>query len=150
MSLGVVVTEAPVDSGALITARFAGEQGRDVFAVPGSIYSRSSVGAHSLIQDGAKLVMGVSDILSELNLHMLPKGKVTAKLPPNTTDTTTEGHLLELLDAGGVAQHIDDLCHTSGVPVEMVSASLAILELKGLVKLVGPMTYIACLPSTRE
>jgi DNA processing protein len=151
MSLGVVVTEAPENSGALITARYAGEQGRDVFAVPGSIYSRSSVGALALIQDGAKLVMGVTDILSELNLQMLPQTAASPKVPPEyteTRDSSAEGHLLGLLGSGGEAQHIDDLCHTSGIPIETVSAALALLELKGLVKLVGPMTYIACVPSS--
>ena len=73
LSLGVVVTEAPRQSGALITARFAGEQGRDVFAVPAGIYSKSSFGALQLIQDGAKLVMEVRDILDELNFSMVPK-----------------------------------------------------------------------------
>jgi DNA processing protein len=149
MSLGVVVTEAPEDSGALITARYAGEQGRDVFAVPGNIYSRSSLGALALIQDGAKLVMGVTDILGELNLQMLPQTAATPKVPSEHTDTrdnTVEGRLLALLGAGEAGQHIDDLCHTSGIPIETVSAALAVLELKGLVKLVGPMTYIACVP----
>ncbi len=137
LSLGVVVTEAPRDSGALITARFAGEQGRDVFAVPGSIYSRSSVGALQLIQDGAKLVMAVEDILSELNFTMLPP-RVTSHLEP---ENESEANLLGLLAASGAAQHIDDLCRSSGLPVESVSATLTMLELKGQVKLVGPMTY---------
>jgi DNA processing protein len=148
LSLGVVVTEAPENSGALITARFAGEQGRDVFAIPAGIYNKSSLGALQLIQDGAKLVMGVTDILSELNLQML-QSAATPKIPPaytETRDSTAEGHLLGLLGSGAEAQHIDDLCHTSGIPIETVSATLAMLELKGLVKLVGPMTYIACMP----
>src|SRR5579884_1264061 len=65
LSIGVLVTECPADSGALITARFAGEQGRDVFAVPGNITSRASAGANRLIQDGAKLVLETADILGE-------------------------------------------------------------------------------------
>jgi DNA processing protein len=145
MTLGVVVTEAPEDSGALITARHAGDQGRDVFAVPGSIYSRSSTGALALIQDGAKLVMGVTDILSELNLQMLPQISASPKVPPRhieTNSNTTEGRLLALLGAVGEAQHIDDLCHTLGIPIEAVSAALAVLELKGQVKMIGPMTYV--------
>jgi DNA processing protein len=149
LSLGVVVTEAPRQSGALITARYAGEQGRDVFAVPGSIYSKSSVGALELIQDGAKLVKRVEDILSELNLQMLPQTTAAPKVPleySEATDSTAEGYLLELLGPGGEAQHIDDLCHASRMPIETVSAALTVLEVKGLVKLVGPMTYIACVP----
>jgi DNA processing protein len=149
LSLGVVVTEAPLQSGALITARYAGEQGRDVFAVPAGIYNKCSLGALQLIQDGAKLVMGVEDILSELNLQMLPQSAATPTVSPEYTETrdnTAEGHLLALLGAGEAAQHIDDLCHASGIPIETVSAALAVLELKGQVKLVGPMTYIACVP----
>ena len=70
LSLGTVVVEAPVKSGALITARFAMEQGREVFAVPGPAFSRQSHGAHALLQDGAKLVCRVEDILEELAPHL--------------------------------------------------------------------------------
>lgn len=73
LSLGVLVTEAPEDSGALITTRFAAEQGRDVFAVPGNITTRASRGCNRLLQDGAKLVLEVSDITDELNLHLVPQ-----------------------------------------------------------------------------
>jgi DNA processing protein len=73
LSLGVLVTEAPEDSGALITTRFAAEQGRDVFAVPGNATSRGSVGCNRLIQDGAKLVLEPLDITTELNLHLVPQ-----------------------------------------------------------------------------
>jgi DNA processing protein len=141
MSLGVVVTEAPEDSGALITARCAGEQGRDVFAIPGSIYNRSSVGALALIQDGAKLVMRVEDILSELNLHMLPQ--TTPRVKP---ENETEAKLLEVLGSSGEALHVDELSHRLESPVAAISATLTVLELRGLVKLVGPMTYISCMP----
>jgi DNA processing protein len=138
LSLGVVVMEAPAQSGALITARFAGEQGREVFAVPASIYNKSSHGALQLIQDGAKLVMGVQDILSELNLAMLPHAGPPAMEPENET----EARLLELLGAsGGEALHVDELSRRLGLPVATMSATLAILELRGMVRLVGPMTY---------
>ncbi|PWT74758.1 MAG: DNA-protecting protein DprA [Chloroflexi bacterium] len=141
MSLGVVVTEAPRQSGALITAGFAGEQGRDVFAVPGSIYNTSSLGALRLIQDGAKLVMRVEDILSELNLQMLPGAAPTVE-PENET----EAKLLEVLGSSGEALHVDELSHRLGSPVAAISATLTVLELRRLVKLVGPMTYISCVP----
>jgi predicted Rossmann fold nucleotide-binding protein DprA/Smf involved in DNA uptake len=69
----VLVTEAPEGSGALITTRFAAEQGRDVFAVPGNATSRGSLGCNRLIQDGAKLVIEPLDITAELNLHLVPQ-----------------------------------------------------------------------------
>jgi DNA processing protein len=141
LSLGVVVTEAPAQSGALITARFAGEQGREVFAVPASIYNRSSAGALGLIQDGAKLVMRVEDILSELNLEMLPQ-----TIPTMEPEDETESKLLAVLGASGEALHVDALSHRLGLPVAIISATLAVLELRGLVKLVGPMIYISCVP----
>jgi DNA processing protein len=75
LSLGVLVTETPEGSGALITTRFAAEQGRDVFAVPGNATSRGSLGCNRLIQDGAKLVIEPLDITTELNLHLVPQQK---------------------------------------------------------------------------
>jgi DNA processing protein len=140
MSLGVVVTEAPRQSGALITARFAGEQGRDVFAVPAGIYSKSSFGALELIQDGAKLVMRVEDILNELNLRMLPQTGPTLE-PENEM----EAKLLEVLGSSGEALHVDELSHRLGLPVAAISATLTILELRGMVHLVGPMIYAVTL-----
>ena len=136
LSLGVVVTEAPRQSGALITAGFAGEQGRDVFAVPGSIFSKASTGALQLIQDGAKLVTSVEDIVSELNLAMLPQ---TALNP--APENGTEAKLLELLGGVGEALHVDELSHRLGLPVATISATLAVMELRGVVIVSGPMTY---------
>lgn len=139
LSLGVLVTEAPEQSGALITTRFAAEQGRDVFAVPGNITSRGSVGANRLIQDGAKLVQATEDILTELNLHMVPQQMELREVLP---ENDLEARLLALLGATGDPQHIDDLCRASGVPVAQVSGALVMMELKGQVSLVGPMTYV--------
>ena len=138
LSRAVLVTEAPIDSGALITARFAGEQGRDVMAVPGNITNRGSAGANRLIQDGAKLVMEVADVLAELNPHMAPQQRELRELLPADD---VEAKLVTLLRAAGDAQHIDDLCRASGLPTAQVSGALVMLELKGLARLVGPMTY---------
>jgi DNA processing protein len=138
LSLGVVVTEAPEASGALITTRFAAEQGRDVFAVPGNIYNRSSIGTNRLIQDGAKLVQDVNDVLAELNLHLVPQQLELRELLP---ENETEAALLALLEAGGEARHVDELCRLSGLAVATVSGTLVMMELKGMVRLVGPMTY---------
>lgn len=142
LSLGVLVTEAPETSGALITTRFAGEQGRDVFAVPGNATSRASVGANRLIQDGAKLVMEVGDILSELNLHLAPQQMEILELREALPENASEAGLLALLDASDDPSHIDDLCRASAMPIAEVSGTLVMLELKGLVRLVGPMTYV--------
>lgn len=138
LSLGVLVTEAPEDSGALITTRFAAEQGRDVFAVPGNATSRSSLGANRLIQDGAKLVLEANDVLSELNLHMVPQQQEMRELLP---ENATEAAILEELSAAGEPRHIDAICRATGLGAAVVSGALVMMELKGLVVLVGPMTY---------
>ncbi|MDE3077524.1 MAG: DNA-processing protein DprA, partial [Chloroflexota bacterium] len=126
-------------SGALITARFAGEQGRDVFAVPGSIFSKQSMGVHRLIQDGAKLVAGVQDVLEELNLGMLARQMdMHALLTPQDP---AEAALMEAL--AGEPKHMDELTRSMELPVQLISSRLAMLELQGLVRQVGPQTYTA-------
>lgn len=138
LSLGVLVTEAPEDSGALITTRFAAEQGRDVFAVPGNITSRGSGGSNRLIQDGARLVTEVRDVLEGLNLHLAPQQMELMELLP---EDETEAALLAQLGAAGEGLHVDELCRATGLPAATVSGTLVMLELKGQVRLVGPMTY---------
>ncbi|MEO7002747.1 MAG: DNA-processing protein DprA [Ktedonobacterales bacterium] len=142
LSLAVLVAEAPESSGALITARFAAEQGRDILAVPGAITNRASAGANRLIQDGAKLVMEVGDVLAELNLHMAPQEiaqqlELATLLPENDI----EAQLVALLIASAEPQHIDELCRASGLPVATISGALVMMELKGMARLVGPMMY---------
>jgi DNA processing protein len=138
LSLAVLVTEAPAESGALITTRFAAEQGRDVLAVPGNATARGSYGANKLIQDGARLVLETADVLAELNLHLVPQQlELRAALPENDT----EARLLDLLAASGDPLHADELCRASGLPIAEVSGTLVMLELKGLVRQLAPMTY---------
>ncbi len=138
MSLGVLVVEGDVDSGALITARRALEQNREVFAVPGSIYSPGSRGTNKLIQDGeAKLVMRVEDVLEELNLSMVGHQIEMAEIVPADD---TESVLLRLLSQEPI--HIDEVRRESGLPIATVSSALAMLELKGLVRQVGHMNYV--------
>ena len=138
MSLGVLVIEGDLKSGALITARQALEQNREVFAVPGSIYSPNSRGTNKLIQDGeAKLTLCVEDVLAELNLTMAPQQIEAAELIPADE---TESVLLRHLSAEPV--YVDDLRRESGLPIATVTSALAMLELKGIVRQVGRMNYV--------
>jgi DNA processing protein len=137
ISLGVLVTEAGEGSGALITADLALEQNRDVLAVPGSILSPASYGTNHLIQEGAKLVLGCQDILEELNLRAVAQQLEFKEIIP---ESETESALLKRLSSEPV--HIDTLCAGSGLPVSTVSSTLAMMELKGLVRSVGNMSYI--------
>ena len=107
------MTEAPEDSGALITCRFAAEQGRDVFAVPGNVVNRTSMGCNRLIQDGAKLVISAADIVGELNLHMLPQQRELLEALPASD---AEDAVLCALDAAGGPQHVDELIRASALP----------------------------------
>ncbi|MBN1936219.1 MAG: DNA-processing protein DprA [Anaerolineae bacterium] len=137
LSLGVLVVEAGVGSGALITVNFATEQGREVFAVPGNIVSKSSEGCNRLIHDGAKMVLGVEDILEELNLSMIAQQvEARAVLPANET----EARLLELIS--DAPTHMDELCRQSKLPIQEVSSTLALMELKGIVRQMGGMNYV--------
>ena len=136
LSLGVVITESRERSGALITAEFAGQQGRDVFAVPGSILTQSSVGPHRLIQDGAKLVASVDDILSELNIHLAGRQpELTSAIPLSVE----EERIFELL--AGDPVHVDEISAQTSIPVQQVSSLLALMEVRGIVYAAGPLTY---------
>jgi DNA processing protein len=138
VSLGVLVVEGDVDSGALITARLALEQNREVFAVPGSIYAPTYRGANKLIQDGeAKLVTQTVDILEELNLTMATHQMELREVAPADA---TEATLLRLITAQPT--HIDEVQRASGLPIADVSGALALLELKGIVRQVGPMSFV--------
>lgn len=144
LALAVLVVEAPLGSGAIITAEIAGEQGRDVFAVPGNIFNKSSQGSNRLIQDGAKLVMTAADILDELNLTYtrVEAKTITERAVP---ENATEARLLSHLSADPL--HVDDLARACDMPIAQVTSTLTILELKGLARKVGPMQY--CLVHTR-
>jgi DNA processing protein len=137
ISLGVLVIEAGETSGALITANMALEQNREVLAVPGSILSPASRGTNHLIQEGAKLVRSYRDILEELNLTAVAQQIEMKEIIP---ESDTEALLLKQLS--GEPTHIDEVCRSSGLPVSTVSSTLAIMELKGLVRAVGAMKYV--------
>jgi DNA processing protein len=137
ISQGVLVVEAGEKSGALITANCAIKQGREVFAVPGNIFASRSAGANRLIRDGAHMVLEVSDILESLNLFMIPlRMEVQQAVPENAE----ERDLLALL--GHEPIHIDELIINSQLPAPTVTATLTMLELKGLVKVVGSTQFV--------
>ena len=137
LSLGVVVVEAAQRSGALITADFAAEQGREVFAVPGNMFNRTSKGCNRLIQQGAKLLLDVDDILEELNLTMVAQQlELKAIVPENET----ESRLLSFLSSDPL--HIDEIVRHSALPISEISSTLALMELKGMVRQVGGMNYV--------
>ena len=138
LTAGTLVVEAPERSGALITARIANEEGREVFAVPGSILSPASLGVNRLIQDGAKPVLNFRDIIEELNprftVRQLP-------MPALALEDDTEAALLRQLSEEPT--HVDELGRQSGLPTAAVNSALSMLELKGLVRHVGAMCYVA-------
>ena len=129
MSAGCLVVEAGLQSGSLITARLALEQGRDVFAIPGSIHAPQSKGCHALLKQGAKLVETAQDILEELNSPIL----ATARTSPSP-DTSTQGAAFDLIGHLGFDPvDVDTLSMRCGLTVAELSAMLLILELEGRV-----------------
>ncbi len=144
LSLGVLVVEAAVRSGSLITARLALEYGREVFAVPGRFAATRAAGCQELIRQGAKPVFDVEDILSELmpQLAELPlpytsrSGKTQLATPPDSL----EGKLLRALEDNGATQ-VDILCSGLKVPISAITSSLLMLEVEGLVSRLPGMVY---------
>lgn len=146
LSLGVLVIEAALNSGSLITARLAAEQGREVFALPGSIHNPLAKGCHRLIREGAKLVESIGDILQDLAplagqlagaLQSGPKASSPAGLEndrgqPNLADDPDYRKLWSCLGYDPLT--MDSIIHASGLTAKAVSAMLLILELKGKVE----------------
>jgi DNA processing protein len=137
LSLGVLFVEGTVQSGARITTDYALEQGREVFAVPGSILSKSGSGPNYLIQNGAKLVTEVNDILEELNLTMIAQHTEARAIIP---DNELEATLLHHLSTEPV--HIDELGQATGLTAADLASTLTMMELKGMVRQVGAMNYV--------
>lgn len=130
LAMGTVIVEATNNSGSLITARLAAEQGREVFAVPGSVSSFKSMGTHRLIKQGAKLVENVNDIIEELNIGLSIPAAGPAEHPAMSV-TPEEKILLDKLSAYPI--HIDNLVRQVSLSAGKVSGLLLELELKGLV-----------------
>lgn len=126
LARGVIVVEAAQKSGALITARCASEQGREVFAVPGDIRRGSSAGCHALIKDGAKLVESVEDVLEELTPWLRSVPPAAALAPAGLA-----GRVYQLLRRE--PQHVDELARAAKMAAQQILSALLELELEGLV-----------------
>lgn len=140
LSLGVVVTEGADDSGALITARNAAEQGREVFAVPGPITSPYSKGPAKLLKNGAKLVESVADILEELNMPVQrPISESYIHKRISELSSKEEKIIVQTIAEGRM--HIDQITREANLTTSDVAAILTILEMKGIVKDFGEKVY---------
>ena len=123
LSRGVLVIEAAPDSGSLITARVAAEQGRDVFAIPGSIHSPLSRGCHALIKQGAKLVESAQDVLEEMAWAITTPPSIPGAIEPDL--------ILDAMDAAPMTT--DSIAERCGLTLDALSAKLLMLELEGRV-----------------
>lgn len=135
--MGVLVIEAGQKSGALITAQFALEQNREVFAVPGSIFSSASAGTNELIKKGGRPVTTAADIIETLNLTQITAHIENKKIIPETPE---EKIILEHLSKEPV--HINDLVRSSQLDTKIINSTLTIMEMKGMVKNLGNMQYV--------
>lgn len=142
LSMGVLVIQAPASSGALITARYAQEQGRDIFVLPGNVDDIRNEGCHALIRDGATLVESADQILEDLGIH------TEENLKPQLTFafeslTDEERKLVELLSLQ--SKHMDQIIQETKLPASQVSGMLTMLEMKGIVKRVPGNAYVRAL-----
>ena len=138
LSQAVIVIEAGKQSGALITAAFAAEQGRQVFAVPGNIYAPQSKGTNRLIREGAQILLDAESVLESLDLAQVTEYQAARSILPADA---IEAQLYDLL--GREPLHVDEIRALTDLPIEKVSAALTLMELKGMVRQVGGMHYIA-------
>jgi len=147
-ALGTLVIESPIDSGALITATDAANQGRDVFAVPGPIETGKNAGCHKLIQEGAKLVQSPQDILDELGILALTGEEAepssNGRLMPAPTGLAPEQQkVLEMLTLQ--ARHVDSLISEIGFTAPQVTGILTLLEMRGLARRVPGNAFVRVL-----
>ena len=146
MSLGTLVAEAPEGSGALLTARHALEQDREVFCIPGSILSPNSAGGNRLIRDSAaKLVTCADDIIEELNLTTIEYQIELAAFFP---EDEAQAAVLKYVTFDPI--HIDEIIRNSSLASSTVSGALTMMELRGLIRQVGGMNYVRLRESSVE
>ena len=137
LTLGTLVIEAPASSGALITAKYALEQNREIFAVPGSIFSQNSEGPNNLIKMGARLVSSAADILEALNLNQITEFKKAKKI---IADSLEEEILLKNLSYEPI--HIDKLAELSRINTSILNSTLTLMEMKGKIRNLGGNNYV--------
>jgi DNA processing protein len=136
MSLGVVVIEAPARSGALITASFAADQGREVFVVPGNVGTPTSEGTNQLLRDGARIVRDGEDILADLGIGGTQPAQLALELPATAEETRVLGVL------GSEPLHIDEIAEAADLPGREIAEALLMMELKGMVRNCGAQYYV--------
>lgn len=137
ITLGTIVVEATQKSGTLITAKLALEFNREVFAIPGSIFSPSSEGSNQLIRSGAKLVSNIGDILEEINVEKRIVQEKTKQFIPNSPE---EEMIIKEITHEPV--HIDKIIKITKLKTSVASSTLVILEMKGIIKNLGGQNYI--------
>ena len=138
LTLGTIVVEAAARSGALITARHAYEQGREVFAVPGPVDSRMSHGCHALLKDGAKLVESIDDVLAELgplSENIERDDGTVLRVPAELMLNEIEQQVLAAIDASPTS--IDAVTAACGLPVHRVLSTISVLEMRRLIRRVS-------------
>jgi DNA processing protein len=155
LSLGTLVVEAAAQSGSLITARLAGEAGRGVFALPGSIHNPLAKGCHRLIRDGATLVESAADVVAELGdiagiarSAPPPRGRASATHAISDADDAERARVLAQVDWAPTA--IDRIVEGSGLPMTVVSSTLLMLELQGRVAAQAGGRYVRINPGEEQ
>ncbi len=139
LSLATIVVEAPARSGALITVGFAADQGRDVYAVPGGIFSNASEGSNKLLRQGATPLTCAADLLDDLQLSPAK----AADEPEQTAFPMTDDERAIYALVTAEPQHIDELAYSAGLTISQASALMTMLELKGLVANAGAQHFVA-------